>query len=66
MQAWKLTGYDGVEGLELGVMRIPPILHPNDVLVKVQATSVNPIDTALIGMLSSEKNFFFNSQHDGT
>lgn len=60
MKAWQLTGYDGVEGLELGMMRIPPILHPNDVLVKVQATSVNPIDTALIGNSMMEPCTAFN------
>ncbi|KAK4310175.1 hypothetical protein Pmani_018238 [Petrolisthes manimaculis] len=49
MRAWQLNGYDGVEGLSLEMARIPPILRPSDVLVKVHAASVNPIDTVLIG-----------------
>lgn len=48
MKAWQSNGYDGVEGLSLNVVRVPPILRPWDVLVKVQAASVNPIDTAVI------------------
>lgn len=48
MKAWQSNGYDGVDGLSLNVVRVPPILRPWDVLVKVQAASVNPIDTAVI------------------
>ncbi|KAG7164484.1 reticulon-4-interacting protein 1 homolog, mitochondrial-like isoform X2 [Homarus americanus] len=54
MRAWQTTGYDGVDGLLLGSVRVPPILLPRDVLVRVQAASVNPIDTAIINGYGGE------------
>lgn len=49
MRAWQTCGYDGVDGLQMERVRVPPVLRPGDLLVKVHAASVNPIDTAVIG-----------------
>lgn len=49
MHAWQTFGYDGVEGLLMERVRVPPVLRPGDLLVKIHAASVNPIDTAIIG-----------------
>lgn len=49
MHAWQTFGYDGVDGLIMERVRVPPVLRPGDLLVKVHAASVNPIDTAIIG-----------------
>ena len=49
MHAWQSFGYDGVDGLLMERVRVPPVLRPGDLLVKVHAASVNPIDTAIIG-----------------
>lgn len=48
MRAWQISGYDGVEGLSLSYVRVPPVLRPGDVLVRVHAASVNPIDTNIM------------------
>ncbi|XP_029052878.1 reticulon-4-interacting protein 1 homolog, mitochondrial-like [Osmia bicornis bicornis] len=47
MQAWQIHSYDGLEELKLSNVRIPVIARPTDVLVKVEASSVNPIDIAM-------------------
>lgn len=47
MQAWQIHSYGGLDDLKLSDVRIPIIKRPNDVLIKVQATSVNPIDLAI-------------------
>lgn len=48
MRAWQVSNYDGVDGLSLCSVRTPPVLQPGDLLVRVHAASVNPIDTAII------------------
>lgn len=48
MKAWQTSGYNGVSGVSLCTVRVPPILRPGDILVRVVAASVNPIDTAVI------------------
>lgn len=48
MKAWQISGYNSIDGLSLGYVRVPPILRPGDVLVRVHAASVNPIDTNII------------------
>ncbi|XP_014484245.1 PREDICTED: reticulon-4-interacting protein 1, mitochondrial [Dinoponera quadriceps] len=47
MQAWKIHSYDGPSELQLTNVSIPIIRSPKDVLVKVEAASVNPIDIAM-------------------
>lgn len=47
MQAWQIHSYGGLEELKLSNIRVPVIARPTDVLIKVQASSVNPIDIAM-------------------
>ncbi|KAL6255121.1 hypothetical protein P5V15_013451 [Pogonomyrmex californicus] len=47
MQAWQIHSYNGLEDLRLSNVRMPIIMNPTDVLVKVEAASVNPIDVAM-------------------
>lgn len=47
MQAWQIHSYGGLEELKLSTIRIPVISRPTDILVKVEASSVNPIDIAM-------------------
>ncbi|XP_041352082.1 reticulon-4-interacting protein 1, mitochondrial-like isoform X2 [Gigantopelta aegis] len=45
MSAWQIHQYGGNEELSLSTTsRVPYIDHPNDIVVKVHAASVNPID----------------------
>lgn len=67
MQAWQIHSYGGLEELKLSNVRIPVIARPTDVLVKVEASSVNPIDIAMTSiryLLSSHYSFhqFLNIQ----
>ncbi|KAK7086572.1 Reticulon-4-interacting protein 1, mitochondrial [Halocaridina rubra] len=48
MRRWQIDGYNGLEGVTLASGRVPPISKPGDLLIKVSASSVNPIDTAMI------------------
>lgn len=47
MQAWQIHSYNGLKDLRLSNVRMPLITNPNDVLVKIEAASVNPIDIAM-------------------
>jgi len=50
MLAWQVHCYGGLEELQLSkTARIPQIKGPNDVLIQVYASSVNPIDLAMMG-----------------
>ncbi|KAG8281610.1 Reticulon-4-interacting protein 1, mitochondrial [Homalodisca vitripennis] len=50
MAAWQIHSYGGLEELQLSKsVRKPSLMNPNDVLVQVSATSVNPIDIAMMG-----------------
>lgn len=52
MAAWQIHSYGGLEELQLSrSARIPTIMNPNDVLIKVRASSINPIDLAMMGKL---------------
>jgi len=55
MQAWQIHSYNGLDDLRLSNVRMPMITNPTDVLVKIEAASVNPIDVAMTGTL-----FLFN------
>lgn len=50
MQAWQIHSYGGLEELKLSNVRIPVINRPSDILVKVEASSVNPIDIYMTRM----------------
>lgn len=50
MMAWQVHSYGGLEELQLSkTARIPQIKGPNDVLIQVYASSVNPVDLAMMG-----------------
>lgn len=57
MGSWQINSYGELDELQyLNVMKIPIIKNPNDILIKVDASSVNPIDVAMIGNFL---DFFF-------
>ncbi|XP_046445882.1 reticulon-4-interacting protein 1, mitochondrial-like [Daphnia pulex] len=48
MSAWQICGYSGLESLKLiNTVEVPPLSRPNDVLVKVNAASVNALDVMM-------------------
>jgi NADPH:quinone reductase-like Zn-dependent oxidoreductase len=50
MSAWQICGYSGLESLKLiNTVEVPPLSQPNDVLVKVNAASVNALDVMMTG-----------------
>lgn len=50
MLAWQVHCYGGLEELKLSkTVRIPHIKGPNDVMIQISASSVNPIDVAMMG-----------------
>lgn len=51
MQAWQIHSYNGPNELQLTNVRMPVIRNPTDVLVKVEAASVNPIDIAMTSIV---------------
>lgn len=64
MQAWQIHSYGGLEELKLLSVRIPVIAKPTDVLVKVEASSINPIDIAMTrGYGSAVLNFMRKAKH---
>ena len=44
MKAWCLSSFNGVENLTMEEINVPAIRTPKDVLIKVKATSLNPLD----------------------
>lgn len=49
MRAWRLHAYGALPELRLQEARVPALRAPHDVLVRVRAASLNPIDVAMIG-----------------
>ena len=49
MRVWSAMEYGGPEKLSLDVLPVPTVTSPDDVIVKVNATSVNPIDVRMLG-----------------
>lgn len=47
MKAWQIHSYG--ENLQLQEKRIPFISNPDDVLIRVDAASINPIDRIMLG-----------------
>lgn len=56
MKSWQIHQYGSIEELQLGQTRLPIITHPDQVIIKVSAASVNPIDTAMMRMFLT--NFY--------
>lgn len=48
IKSWQVHSYGGLDELQLTLSRRPIIRNPNDVIVKVTASSVNPIDVAML------------------
>ncbi|XP_015603922.1 reticulon-4-interacting protein 1, mitochondrial isoform X2 [Cephus cinctus] len=48
MQAWQIHSYGNLDELKLSTVRMPVITKPTEVLIKVEASSVNPIDVAMM------------------
>ncbi|XP_011311536.1 reticulon-4-interacting protein 1, mitochondrial [Fopius arisanus] len=48
MQSWQIHTYGDTKELKLASVRMPVISRPTDVLVQVQAASVNPIDVDML------------------
>lgn len=62
MLAWQIHGYGGLEDLKLSkTARKPHIKSPDDVLIQIAATSINPIDLAMMGK-KSDSVWFVNLQ----
>ena len=54
MSAWQLHRYGSSSELSLcDDVKIPTIRRPDEVLVRVHAASVNPVDVAMVGLYSS-------------
>ena len=54
MSAWQLHKYGSINQLKLSnSVSLPIISRPHDVLVRVQAASVNPVDVMMVGKWSS-------------
>ena len=50
MSAWHLHEYGSIDQLKLSnSVPLPIISRPHDVLVRVQAASVNPVDVMMVG-----------------
>ena len=49
MKAWHIHSYGGLNNLEFSHIRSPFLNNPDEILVEVHASSVNPIDIAIIG-----------------
>ncbi|XP_043240954.1 reticulon-4-interacting protein 1 homolog, mitochondrial-like [Amphibalanus amphitrite] len=50
MSAWQIHRYGGPEELQLTTShRLPTITQPTELLIKVHAASINPIDVAMLG-----------------
>lgn len=69
MQAWQIHCYGGIDEVKLFTTRMPVISRPADVLVKVDASSVNPFDLAVtkgygskvLNLMRKAKNFGIES-----
>jgi len=50
MSAWQLHEYGGINQLKLSsTVPMPVVCRPHDVLVRVHAASVNPVDVLMAG-----------------
>lgn len=51
--SWQISRYGGPEELKLNISNLTPISGPNDVLIRVHAASVNPIDVQMLNGFGS-------------
>lgn len=52
MKGWQIHEYGDVDVLQLNKnIKIPVVKDPNEVLIQVESTSLNPIDVAMMSML---------------
>eukprot|EP00057_Strongylocentrotus_purpuratus_P003345 XP_003726457.1 PREDICTED: reticulon-4-interacting protein 1, mitochondrial-like [Strongylocentrotus purpuratus] len=49
MLAWQIDAYGGIDRLKLVEKAVPIITKPDQILIKVHATSINPIDVRMRG-----------------
>lgn len=64
MQAWQIHSYNGLDELRLIKVRMPVLRSPTDVLVKVEAASVNPIDIAMTSIaFLIDTNYLYSKEH---
>ena len=68
MKAWHLNDFNGVENIQMGDLRVPTINSPQDVLIKVNAASLNPLDIRMSNGYGKEIlgiiNIFDQSVHN--
>lgn len=48
MKAWQAHNFAGIDGVVLEEIRVPQLKSSNEVLVKIHAASVNPLDVAML------------------
>ena len=75
MKGWQLESFSGIGALVLNhEVKIPKITTPNDILVKVEASSVNPLDVMMtkgygktvLANLRSEESLILGRDFSGT
>ena len=50
MPSWQIYKYGDINELTLSRKRYLPVIeHPQDVLIRVEAASINPIDSLIMG-----------------
>ncbi|KAL3212762.1 hypothetical protein MRX96_007816 [Rhipicephalus microplus] len=48
MKAWQARSFNGIDSVQMEETRVPQLTSSNEVLVKVHAASVNPLDVAML------------------
>lgn len=56
MRAWQIHSYGDLSELQLTNARIPHISSPDELLIQVDAASLNPIDKGMISRLDCNNN----------
>lgn len=60
MSGWEIHEYDGINALKFNEsIKLPTIKSKTDVLVEVIATSINPLDQLMTGLLRTILNLVF-------
>ena len=59
VNAWQVHSYGDINELQRGNIRMPQICEPNQLLINVEAASVNPIDIFMLGNQRSNIAFTF-------
>lgn len=49
IKSWQVHSYGEIEELQESTTRIPQLHDPNEVLINVEAASINPIDVYMLG-----------------